>query len=101
MKSVKLFSQLVLIFYIQIIMKLLNDNYEDTENEQILYSFSSIIFDNIHEIFRTLRLFLEGLPNIIERDWKVMSKAGEPVEETIDTCVPVLAPEKIDSKYKN
>jgi alpha-tubulin suppressor-like RCC1 family protein len=83
--------------------KLLNDNYEDIENEQILHSFSTIIFDNIHEIFRTLRLFLEDLPNIIERDWKLISKSDEPVEETIDTTVPVQSPDKpvVDAKHKS
>jgi hypothetical protein len=88
--------------------KLLNDNYEEIENEQTLFSFSKIIFENIHEIFRILRVFLEQLPNIIEKDWKSINKTDEPVEETIDTTVPVSNPEKIDSskhktleEYKN
>lgn len=68
--------------------KLLNDNYEDIEQEQILHQFSTIIFENIVEVFRSLRIFLEKVPNIIDQDYDELHGSKDE-EEIIDTCKPI------------
>lgn len=76
--------------------KLLNDNYEEIENEQVLHNFSEIIFGNVLQIFSNLRRFLEKLPETLERDWNV-NNSTEPQEEMIDTTIPVV--NKTDNKF--
>ncbi len=72
--------------------KLLNDNYEEIENEQILQMFSDIIFENVFIIFKEIREFFDNVPNILEKDWKEMNQNYEE-EIMIDTSKPVEAKE--------
>ena len=72
--------------------KLLNDNYDEIENEQVLHQFSTIIFDNVLEIFKSLTNFLEEVPRIAEQDWQSIQnekKLNNPEEEIIDTSKPI------------
>ena len=73
--------------------KLLNDNYDEIENEQILQMFSNIIFENVLVIFREIRELFEHVPNILEKDWNDMNSTEE--EIMIDTSKPIDAKESV------
>ena len=68
--------------------KLLNENYDEIENEQLLQSFSNIIFNDVLEIFKDLRIFMENIKNLVKDEYnsKHQNKLIDD-EEVIDTSV--------------
>jgi len=71
--------------------KLLNENYDDIENELLLKSFSNIIFENVLDIFKDISGFIVNIKNLITKDYyknKKIEKKDKFIddEEVIDTC---------------
>lgn len=86
--------------------KLLNENYDEIENEYLLQSFSEIIFDNLLMVFKNLRSFLDNIKALIKDHYNLLQrkeKADKFIddEEVIDTCIQAPAEESSSNNYLN